>query len=1126
MKKIYLLCAAVLAAVGCHKEIVDDTAPITGPVVLTATVENDDSEKSKVGAIIDKENKSVEFIWTKSDAIAVQTASGFEDFVLSGEGGEAAGKFTGNASPVSNAFAVFPAVAAASASADEVTLNLPATYTYSENQTNALLCARVSSGNFMHFKHLAGIFAVQIKGVPAGSKFVFAAEGKKINGSYTVDFTAETPQVNVAETENPLESTVTVDFMERVSDAMVYIPLPVGEYPSWKAQLFDTDGNLIAEKNTTSTKTIGRRVMKSLPMMVEIKELFVTPNGAGAKNGYSWEDAMGVAELRSYIAQPLMEDGSQDDAQAHLNAAKVDGTTFYMSAGDYYIAGGADQKVKIEFSKYEKQVELTFIGGYPTGLTGASKAGRNVDDHVTAFTGNKEAGVFVLGNQTDVAFDGLTFKDASFASNSGAIYAGAGDSGDCDLTVTNCKIIDNKNTNSYTGAGIQLHKCDAIITDCYFTGNYARNGSCINLNASDGSTKIIRCTFEKNSTYNTSGAVQNGGKVATFENCIFKENTAQRWGGGAFHCGNSENTFIDCEFISNKAGQFGGAVSIEGVNTCTFTRCTFKDNAAENGSRTDGDKDDSKKSKAGGAIVLRGSGKQTCTFNACVFDGNKATNGTGGAIVCTNQDSGIIINAGTIFSNNTAYFDGGAIGVDGALTINGTSESNVVFSGNKTLSTVGNKANGGAIALWTDKSKTSTLNYVLFSGNEAGQESGSTVNYSSGGAIYYSGNPTVISNHCEFTANRARNGGCFSHQSTQTSNPSKYTDCNFHENICRSGANKNGTGGNFYGAVGQINNGVAEFERCVFDGNVVKDNSTVLHVNGAAKAQFVDCVILNNECKGKHACIKLEKAGAVVKMDRCLIKNNMSISHGMINTNANTMLYLNDVTFVDNKTTSSGSTWGICVHSGNANVCMNNVTSYNNMNTNSSQGSVIPFNSDGGWLITNSTIIDKAPTAIIRANGTRKVSICNNILINTQTANNLFALKSSDIFKNGGHNVMSCSGANGNASPSSTDLLSMNATSLAGEYTEKWTDSNPYAVYLWSNSLTGFTPATAADVYSTISAYTESDTSVGISNIGADFYNWLKTIGEVTESGDTKVFKDGRGETRTGNYWPGAYQAK
>lgn len=76
------------------------------------------------------------------------------------------------------------------------------------------------------------------------------------------------------------------------------------------------------------------------------------------------------------------------------------------------------------------------------------------------------------------------------------------------------------------------------------------------------------------------------------------------------------------------------------------------------------------------------------------------------------------------------------------------------------------------------------------------------------------------------------------------------------------------------------------------------------------------------------------------------------------------------------------------------------------------------------------------------------------------------------------------------------------------------------------NHLTGFTAATAAEVYETIASHTDAEPTPGIDNVGADFYNWLKSIGEVTETGDTKVFKDGRGETRTGNYQPGAYQAK
>lgn len=1124
MKKIYLLCAAVLAAVGCNKEIVDDTAPITGPVVLTATVENDDSEKSKVGAIIDKENKSVEFIWTKSDAIAVQTASGFEDFVLSGEGGEAAGKFTGNASPVSNAFAVFPAVAAASASADEVTLNLPATYTYSENQTNALLCARVSSGNFMHFKHLAGIFAVQIKGVPAGSKFVFAAEGKKINGSYTVDFTAETPQVNVDETENPLESTVTVDFMERVSDAMVYIPLPVGEYPSWKAQLFDTDGNLIAEKNTTSTKTIGRRVMKSLPMMVEIKELFVTPNGAGARNGYSWEDAMGVAELRALLAQPVDEEGLQVDEQAYAKAAQLDGAVFHMAAGDYYLAGAADSFVKVEFSKYEKLVEVDFLGGYPAGLAGTSKTGRDASANVTAFTGNNEAAIIRLGNQVDLSFDGLTFKNCNFAGlnqDCAAIYAAAGGSGNCALALNDCKFLDNKNTNGRTGAGLFVDKVDATVTNCYFAGNYARNGAAINMKNAEGTATVENCTFENNSTANTSGAVQNAAKTATFKKCVFKSNVAGSWGGGAYHTGgNATATFTECEFVENSGPQ-AGAVSIEAA-TCTFNDCTFTKNSATKTSWDNG-----QEKSSGGAINMRNNAA-VCNLNNCTFTENTAVGGQGGAISSPNGTAKLNINAGTSFLRNTSKYPGGAIFTKSVLTISGTSNSRVTFDGNNTLETATAGANGGAI--WAGGSI--AMNYVLFANNEAGKESGSTVNYSNGGAIYVKTTSSFVAENCEFTGGRARNGGALSMYIEGTS-PAKIISCDFHDIINRAGANHDKTGGNFNGAACQFGAGTVEFEKCNFWNNDVQGCSSCVHVNGEnCVLKMTDCKMTNNRSRYNSpsaVCLRMESKGQKLYMNRCLLQGNQGPSRGMIQlNNANAVAYLNDVTFKDNFTTNSGNAWGVCIHSAGTNICMNNVTSCNNYNTSAAAGNnTLSFNSDGGWLVINSTIIDKVPK-LLRANGTRKMVLANNILIGTMDPQNLFVITNSGVFKDMGHNLMSCTSANTNAPLSSTTLLGQSEANLGGSYSDNWTASHPYAVYLWSNALTGFTGATAEDVYAAIAAYDEKDSAVKIdaSNIGLDFYEWLKSIGAVTESGDTKIFNDARGVARSANFQPGAYQAK
>ena len=1137
MKKIYLMCAvALLAAVGCNKEIEDGSAPV-GSVVLTATVESD---ATKVGAEVNKETSKVAFTWTKGDAIAVQTSSGYETFTLTGEGGAATGEFTGNATPVANAAAVFPAAAAGSGS----DVNLPAEYDYVSGQTNALLYATVTSDNKMSFKHLGGLLSFELKGVPAGSKLVLTAAGMKINGAYDIT----DGQVNAVATETASESTVTVKFAEKTGSAVVYIPLPVGEYASLKAQLIGSDDVVISEVATTGTKSIARKTVKAMPyIVVDLDEWFVTPAGAGKKDGSSWDNAMGTAELRALLAQPVDEEGNQIDEQAHLKASILDGGTIYMAAGDYYLAGVADGQVKVEFTDYEKEVAMTFLGGYPANLTGTAKEGRNAETNVTAFTGNKEAGIFVLGNQTDITFDGFTFKDAKFSANSGAIVSSAGASGECTLTVNNCKIIDNANDDAHTGAGIQIHKSNVTVTDCYFAGNYARNGSCINLNKSEGTVAVTGCTFENNSTANTSGAVQNGGKTASFTNCIFKKNNAGDWGGGAFHTGGegANTTFEDCQFIENTAKQ-GGAVSIEAA-TCTFTRTSFTNNKASKGDRSSVDaEENSKKEKAGGAIIIRNDAA-VCTLNACTFTGNEATNGNGGAIACSNQPAKLTINAGTSFVGNSAYADGGAVYYDGALTINGTSESKVTFSGNKTLTLVSGRGQGGAVRLWTDKSGyKAKMSHVLFTDNDAGQESGSTKNYSNGGAIYVSGILVLDVENCEFTGNRGRNGGCVAYNATVTST---FKNCNFHDNLCRT---NDGTGGWFSGAVLQLGNGEVLFQGCDFKNNVC-NSSAAVHMNGAnviarltdceisgseaksnalfymenagSKLFLEDCVIRNNKCTAGKAGILMNQENQRLYMNGCLVEQNTGKDRGFIHqAKASSLSYLNRVTFKENVMTD---VWGVCMHIGSANACLNNVTSYGNYNSNASTGSVVAFNGDGGWLVVNSTIMDNTKTAVLRTNGASgKMSICNNIIMNTHTPGNVFVMNASGSFKDGGHNVLSCTGAHQNVTPVASDLLSQSPTTLGGSYSANWTGDTPYAVYSWTNNLTGFTPATATDVYNAIIAFDNTNTAlIPTGTIGADFWKWLKEIGEVTESGTTYTFKDARGVTRTGTMWPGAYQA-
>ena len=848
-----------------------------------------------------------------------------------------------------------------------------------------------------------------------------------------------------------------------------------------------------------------------------ITDWFVTTLGAGEGTGKNWENAMSADQFRAFIAQPVDAEGNQIDAEAHEKAALLDGTTVHLAAGEYFLGGEEMKAVKVEFTNYTKQVVLTILGGYPAGLTEKTTTGRDAAANVTEFTGDFATAIIEIGNQTDVTVNGVTFKNAKLVENGGAVYASAGETGECNLTLTNCKFTGNRNEDSKTGASISLVNAAANITDCYFANNFARNGSAINMAAGRGAVAVENCTFEQNETFNTSGAIQNGGKVAEFKNCTFKKNKAGSWGGGAFHSNGegANTTFTNCVFEENTA-PYGGAISLEAA-TATFNGCTFTKNTAtqpvttgENGNTIP---------NVGGAIILRNDAA-VCTLNDCTVSENQAVTGSGGAIVSTKNGAKIYINGGS-YTANRSYYHGGCIMSFGELYVTGTSSAPVNFTNNNTLTTAKAEGNGGA--MWIGDNTKVDLKYVKFADNEAGKEEGSTVNYSNGGAIYVKAADLFNVDNCEFTGGRARNGGGMAIYLGSATEPKsgKITNCNFHDIKMRSGADHNNTGeaaGNFNGAACQIAYGNIEFENCIFKGNIVNNSSAVLHINDVCTVSCTDCQFLNNKAYANHGCIKMEKAGEKVYLNRCVFDGNEGDTRGMINPAANTMLYLNRVVFHENKTMKAGNQYGVAIHAGGAYICMNNVTSYNNHNVNLETGVTMPcYNSDGGWIIVNSTIIDKTPQ-LLRANGAMKVALCNNIMINTLNPDKLFMLKSTDIYKDYGHNLMSCAGDHDKAVLAATDVKSVSAEALAGTYGN--------GVYSWANSLTGFTPATSADVYAAISEYTEGNTTVGIENFGADFYNWLKTIGEVTESGDTKVFKDGRGETRTGNYWPGAYQAK
>ena len=1210
MKRIfyYLLASAVLTAtaISCNKEKVqdEDVLPAQDEFVFTATT----GELTKT-TVEDGEGNEKIVKWAVGDEISVYWNGG--STTATAASADVTTTFTPAATPGEADFyyAAYPSGVASAFADGALTVTVPASQTGAFAAANIAVAKTTDADLDFQFANITALVKFSVSGSTYTKAVFRGGKGETLAGTVPVDMSGAPALGEVTSPAKEIEVT-----LSGAGDYYISV-LPCTLEGGFSVSLYEGENTAPAaylpvevELARGTITTLGAIDNKS------ISNYFVTPAGAGKKNGKNWENALGTAELRGLIKQV--------EGAAEYQASVLDGVTFHMAKGDYYIAEGeTDKRVKIEFNGYDHQVSMTFLGGYPDNLTGTTTAGRDTTvaaGYITAFTGNNEAKIFILGNQTKVEFEGITFKDASLSANGGALEAAAGSTGTCTLELSSCRFINNKNTNSYTGAGIYISKANFRIYHSYFGKNSARNGSAINLNTGEGTIYIANCDFKGNSTSNTSGALQNGGKEAEVVSCRFNKNSAGSYGGGAFHTNGTgaKTTFDGCTFANNTA-PVGGAISIQTAEAI-FTNCEFTGNSATAGSKKNaGDNDsDVLGSHAGGAIILHNA-NSVCTLNNCTFTSNTAPNGNGGAIAYEAVAATLNINAGTTFTDCSAYNLGGAIFVskNGKLTITGTQydDSKVTFTSCKTLATGNQHGNGGAI--WLGEGSTTSISYAVFSNNEAGQESGSTVNYSNGGAIRMLAVSSFSASNCEFTGNRGRNGMCLSFD--LGSKKATFTDCNFHDNIGRSGASKDGNAGNFHGGVAQLGSGTIEFTRCAFTDNVAYHGSGAVHMNGAnTTSKFTDCSFTRNSVLGGEAgCIQVESTGlaqldgctftnnsivsgstvrnggvfylkvagsnlkatgctftgnkitgsgnayggvvraqdnsdiqfddcifdgngnvgsggtiysggcialnanALLKVNNCLFKNNVAKTRGAaIQGGTNVIVYMNNVAFYNNTTTASGG-WGVNTHFGNANACMNNVTSIGNHCTNASPGNCASFNGDGGWLVVNSTIIDGTPTAVVRRGGNARNSIfCNNVLINTSTANNVWNMNSTTNFSSAGHNVLSTSGTYNNAAPDASDLLSQ--TSLpSGAYSEQWNATPHYAVYTWTNSLTGFTPAVQSDVTGAIEAYTETDTvHTGITSIGADFKTWLESL---DPDGYTV---DGRGTARTGTWWPGAYQ--
>ena len=280
-------------------------------------------------------------------------------------------------------------------------------------------------------------------------------------------------------------------FAEKAVEAVVYVPLPVGEYVALKAQVLAADGSVISEVAADETKTLGRKVLKAMPyMLVNLKDWFVSPEGAGDKSGSSWDNAMDQKAFNYFI--------NYDRNGAEFTKAECEvfnGSTIYFKEGKYNFLAHADGKdrFKLQFTNMGKGCYVTFLGGYAASSTGTDLTKRNAKQYVTKLTGdanndnagstNDDTGIFCIDNWAFLTFDGITFtcaggkadnkwKQGAFVTNS--------DNHKNSLTITNCVFKDlyssdktskNNNSTSYVGYGAAIYanaNCTIKVSDCQF----------------------------------------------------------------------------------------------------------------------------------------------------------------------------------------------------------------------------------------------------------------------------------------------------------------------------------------------------------------------------------------------------------------------------------------------------------------------------------------------------------------------------------------------------------------------------------------------------------------------------------------------------------------------------------
>ena len=300
-------------------------------------------------------------------------------------------------------------------------------------------------------------------------------------------------------------------------------------------------------------------------------DYYVSPAGAGTKDGSSWENAWDLATFQD-------------------RASESNSGTSFANDDNIYFAGGKYVATKTLYIK----MGLNLIGateGERTVFSGDANGDGEVNegDRDRVFQINTAVGVGTTEKCVSISnidFDGLFIAQGG-DDTKGAIYL---DNCGALVTVSKCNFKNLINTGQ--GANAFFSKRSSLkVIDCTFTGNKAANRGVVarlqSNNATKGWTTFERCLFADNEATGSPSdpcglVMMQHGQELTINSCTFVNNTIKGNGASIYNATKPDATYArvlnvtNCLFYNNTSAD---NQNVLGNSVSTVTNSVVHDDA-------------------------------------------------------------------------------------------------------------------------------------------------------------------------------------------------------------------------------------------------------------------------------------------------------------------------------------------------------------------------------------------------------------------------------------------------------------------------------------------------------------------------------------------------------------------